>query len=222
MKNRRVSNLLIAAALLLSAVLQGCGQQPNAKTQSDNSPAVTAQKTESPAPAAIHVDPAKTAESEQFLTEGLRNYEAYEYTKAVTAFDKAIAANPENYKVYTAKGIALCFEEQYQAGMALIQKTLAMRPDYVPAFYDMAMAYKLQGRYDESLLWFEKTIQGDPENTWSYYGISTIYADRGNIKESLRYLEKAIRLDSAVKAVASEQDHFARMRNLPEFQALVR
>ena len=86
----------------------------------------------------------------------------------------------------------------------------------------MAMAYKLQHDYDQSLYWFEKTIQGDPQNTWSYYGISTIYADRGNKEASLSYLKKAIDLDLGVKEVAKEQDHFAQMRNLPEFQALVR
>lgn len=224
MKNRPAKKMLIAAVIILLLLLQGCGQQPNAKTQPANPKAATGQKTDGAqlVPAVPRIDPAKVAESDKFLTEGLKYYEVYEYRKAVTAFDNAIAANPENYKVYTAKGIALCFAEDYQAGMALIQKTLAMKPDYVPAFYDMAMAYKLQHRYDESLYWFQKTIQGDPQNTWSYYGISTIYADRGDTQESLRYLKKAIALDPAVKAVANEQDHFAKMHSLPEFQALVR
>jgi len=174
-----------------------------------------------PVPAAPSIDPVKATESEKFFTQGLRLYEQYNYQEAVANYDKAIAANPANYKVYTAKGIALCFEDDYVSGMALIQKTLAMNPDFVPAFYDMAMAYKLQHDYDHSLYWFEKTIQGDPQNTWSYYGISTIYADRGNTQESLHYLKKAIDLDQGVKAVAQEQAHFAKMRNLPEFQALV-
>jgi tetratricopeptide (TPR) repeat protein len=167
------------------------------------------------------VEPAKEAESEKYFQLGLKAYEQYKYQEAASNYDKAIAANPANYKVYTAKGIDLCFEEDYQGGMALIQKTLAMNPDYVPAFYDMAMAYKLQHQYDQSLYWFQRTIQGDPQNTWSYYGIATIYADRGNTIESLKYLKKAIDLDPGVKAVAREQAHFDQMRNLPEFQALV-
>ena len=83
-------------------------------------------------------------------------------------------------------------------------------------------AYKLQNSYDKSLYWFEKTIQGDPKNTWSYYGIATIYADQENTQESLKYLKKAIELDQVVKAVAQQQSHFAQMRKMPEFQALVR
>lgn len=168
------------------------------------------------------VDPIKAAESDQFYEQGLKLYQQYKYQEAVTAFDKAIASNPDNFKIYTAKGITVCFQGNYQAGKALIEKTLAMKPDYVPAFYDMAMACKLQHDYANSLLWFQKTIEGDPRNTWSYYGISTIYADQGNTKESLSYLQKAIAIDPGVKAVAKQQSHFAKMRNLPEFQELVR
>jgi tetratricopeptide (TPR) repeat protein len=193
---------IIIVSIALLVILQGCSSQP--------------------LPAAPSTDLVKTAESDRFFDQGLKLYEQYNYQEAVANFDQAIAANPANFKVYTAKGIALCFEGDYKGGMALIQKTLDMKPDYVPAFYDMAMAYKLQERYDQSLYWFEKTIQGDPENTWSYYGIATIYADRGNTHESLKYLKKAIELDQTVKAVAQQQSHFDQMRTMPEFQALVR
>lgn len=202
--------LVLVGALLL---LPGCGQKPVPETKSQST---------QPLPAAPQLDPAKAAESEHFFEQGLKLYEQYHYEEAAASFDKAIAADPANYKVYTAKGIALCFDGDYAGGIALIQKTLDMKPGYVPALYDMAMAYKLQNQLDQSLIWFEKTIQGDPQNTWSYYGIATIYADKGKTQEALKYLEKAIKLDPKVKAVAKEQDHFAKMRKLPEFQALVR
>ena len=209
-------------SICLLVFLQGCSSKPGPETktvwQGNSANPETAQTS----PAKPAVDPAKAAEAEKFFAQGLKHYEQYDYQKAIANFDKAIAANPANFKVYTAKGIAMCFEEDYKGGIALIQKTLDMKPDYVPAFYDMAMAYKLQHDYDQSLYWFEKTIQGDPQNTWSYYGISTIYADRGNRQEALKYLKKAVELDKSVKEVAREQAHFDQMRSLPEFQALVR
>ena len=207
-------------SIVLLVCLQGCGP----KTESEQKPpekSGTALNGQNLQPAAPKTDPAKAA-AEEFFNQGVKLYQEYDYPKAIASFDKAIAADPANYKVYTAKGIALCFEGDYKGGMALIQKTLDMNPGYVPAFYDLAMAYKLQNNYDQSLYWFEKTIQGDPRNTWSYYGIATIYADRGNTRESLNYLKKAIDLDQGVKEVAREQSHFAKMRNLPEFQALTR
>jgi len=170
----------------------------------------------------LEMDPGKAAESEQYYQQGLKLYQQYKYQEAVNVFDKAIIADPDNYKVYAAQGIAICFQGNYKAGMALIEKSLSMQPDYIPAFYNMAMAYKLQHDYDQSLVWFQKTIEGDPRNTWSYYGIATIYADRADTKNSLLYLQKAIDIDPSVKAVAKQQAHFNKMRNLPEFQSLVK
>jgi len=221
MRNLRGKTVLIALMLLL-LIVPGCSLKSASETKPPEKTAGQNAESAKSAPAAPAIDPAKAAESEKFLAQGLKLYEAYNYQGAIASFDKAIAANPANFKVYAAKGIALCFEGDYRGGMALIQKTLAMDPNYVPAFYDMAMAYKLQGDYDQSLYWFEKTIQGDPKNTWSYYGIATIYADRENTEEALKYLKKAIELDPIVKEVAKRQDHWARMRNLPEFRALVR
>lgn len=212
---------IVSIALLISSL--GCSLKTGPETKSPEkfNTAQTTEKIQS-LPASPKIDAVKSAESEKFFDQGLQLYEQYNYRDAITSFDKAIAANPANFKFYTAKGIALCFEGDYKGGMALIQKTLDMHPDYVPAFYDMAMAYKLQNAYDSSLYWFEKTIRGDPQNTWSYYGIATIYADRGNTQESLKYLKQAIDLDPAVKEVALEQAHFAGMRSMPEFQALVK
>jgi tetratricopeptide (TPR) repeat protein len=219
MKNNFMKIMIIMVSIIMAMSLLGC----NLKNQSEiKPPEVRETESSKVPPAASRIDPVKVAESEKFYDRGLKCYEQYNYQEAIANFDKAILASPDNYKVYTAKGIALCFEGEYKAGMELIQKTLDMSPDYVPAFYDMAMGYKLQEDYDKSLYWFERTIQGDPQNTWSYYGISTIYADRGNVQASLEYLRKAIALNQEVKAVAQQQAHFAQMRKLPEFQNLVR
>ncbi len=212
--NAITAKIIVIAAAALLAGLTGCAPQA--------APAAPPEQPVAHKAAAPAVDPAKAAAAEKFFASGRKHYEQYDYRAAVADYDRAIAADPANHKIYTAKGIALCFEGDYQGGMALIRKTLDMRPDYVPARYDMAMAYKLQDDLDNSLLWFEKTLQGDPSSTWSYYGIATIHADRGNPQESLKYLKKAVALDQSVKEVARRQDHFARMRALPEFQALVR
>lgn len=215
------SKIMIVASILLLASLPGCSLNNGSATKLiEKSNTVQSAESARPLPTVPKIDPVREAESEKFFEQGLKLYEQSDYPKAVVAFEQAIAANPANYKVYTAKGIALCFEGEYQSGMAQIQKTLDMNPGYIPAFYDMAMAYKLQNNYDQSLYWFEKTIQGDPKNTWSYYGIATIHADRGNTQESLKYLRRAIELDATVKSVAQQQSHFDQMRNIPEFQAL--
>ena len=86
----------------------------------------------------------------------------------------------------------------------------------------MAMAQKLGGHYDASISYFEKVLAVDPHNTWSYYGIATNYADKKDKAKALAYLSKALALDrEAVRGEALTQDHFAWMREDPEFRRLV-
>ncbi len=214
----RSNPIIIMALIVLFVALPGCSLHTGSKTKSFKQGAESPQQITSVSSKC----PVDGAKSEELFNQGLKLYEQYNYQQAIVKFDRAIAANPANFKIYTAKGIALCFAGDYNNGMALIQKTLDLKPGYVPALYDMAMAYKLQDNYNKSLYWFKKVIQGDPNNTWSYYGIATIYADMGNTQESLNYLEKAIKLDPIVKTVAQQQSHFDQMRNMTEFKALVR
>lgn len=210
-----------AGILLLALVLAGCSRAEAPKMAASEAGTGSVQTEHQSSPKAA-VDPLKTDESDKYFSRGLGQYEEGQYPEAVRSFDQAIALDPNNYKVYTAKGIALCFAGDHQLGVALIQKTLEMQPDYLPACYDMAIACKLQKSYDQSLYWFGRTIQGDPSNTWSYYGIATIYADRGEYSNALEYLRKAIELDQSVREVAIRQSHFDGMRKLAEFQALVK
>lgn len=197
--------IAMAAASLLGT---GCGNTPP--------PAATTSAATSEAPAATISEA-----SETYCAEGLRFYQAFDYDKAIAAYDKAIAADGNNYKAYSGKGVAQCMSGNAQ-GIKLIQKALQMKPDYVPAFYDLALAYKLQHDYDHSIQWFQKVIEKEPDNTWSYYGIATIYGDQGNAREATAYLKKAIALDGEnVKAAARSQAHFDSIRNTPEFQKLV-
>jgi tetratricopeptide (TPR) repeat protein len=61
----------------------------------------------------------------------------------------------------------------------------------------------------------------DPNNAWSYYGISTIYADTNQVDLSIEYLKKAIALNPACKTEAKTEYHYDRMRDNPQFMALV-
>lgn len=210
----------IAALCLISSLflLGGCDNKAETAPTQKVPPLSTAATDNSKI---IQHEP--TVQSALYFKDGLALYQKFQLTEAIADYDKAIKADPENYMVYTAKGIALCFNGDYPQGMALIQKTLDMRADYVPAFYDMAMAYKLQHQYDQSLTWFHRVIVADEDNTWSYYGIATIYADQGNSDEALCYLRKAVALGGEdVKAAARTQDHFEQMRTMEPFQDLVR
>lgn len=160
-----------------------------------------------------------SAESEQFLTQGLAAYGKFQYDSAIALYDKALSA----------KGIALAMKgngsnlNDVENGISLIRSALEMNPQYVPTYYDLALALKIHGDGDEAIKWFQKVIDKEPNNTWSYYGIATIYGDRGDVDKAVPYLRKALELDpEQVRQAAQTQSHFDKIRSHADFKALFR
>ncbi len=143
------------------------------------------------------------------------------YKQAITEADQSLAKNPNNAGAYSIRGFAIALNGDIEKGLADTKKSYELDPNDVANYYNMAMVYKLGGQLNESKQWFEKVLNKDPNNTWSIYGIATIYADQGDDAKALEWLAAAIKIDSSVKAVAAEQDHFERFHGNPTFESLV-
>ena len=146
---------------------------------------------------------------------------AGDYAKTIEEATASIKDNTNSSEAYSVRGFATALHGDTAKGLADTKKAYDLDPNNVANFYNMAMVYKLQGQLNESKQWFEKVLEKDPSNTWSVYGIATIYADQGDDTKALDWLEKAINIDSSVKAVAAEQDHFERFHNNARFKTLV-
>lgn len=161
------------------------------------------------------------ASIEKLCEIAFKYYSNTDYDNAIRVCDQIIAQAPQTYTAYNIKGVALCFEHKFSEGMPLIQKALQIKPDDAYSRFNMAMGYKLQKDYGNALKWFNNALAVKPNDAWTYYGISTIYADQGQVSQSLQYLKKAVELDASVKPVAKRQDHFAKMRENPDFIRIV-
>ena len=203
---------VFALAVALGFFFAGCGKEEAPKA----APAEPAVTTSAPAVPVIAED------SERIFQKALAVYGEGNRATALALSKEALEKDAKNYKAYSLCGIIEAFEENPEQGIASISKALTIHPGYTQAFFDMAMAQKLGGHYDASISYFEKVLAVDPHNTWSYYGIATNYADKKDKAKALAYLSKALALDrEAVRGEALTQDHFAWMREDPEFRRLV-
>ena len=204
----------ILLATLLGLGLTGCGTEekvlepaaPKAEVVSEAKPQV----------------PVIDAKSEALYHQAAQAYGKGNQTEALQLANQALAADQNNYKAYSLKGIILAFAGSPEEGIAAVQKSLEIDPSYTQAYFDMAMAQKLGKHYDESIFYFQKVLDVDPKNTWSYYGIATNYADKREKAHALEYLQKAMALDpDHVRPEAVSQDHFTWLRQDPEFKKIV-
>jgi tetratricopeptide (TPR) repeat protein len=169
-------------------------------------------------------DAQKIAESEKQLEakyqEGYNAFASKEYSTAIQIEDEIIQKNPTFYKAYNVKGIAQCFSNNFEGGMANIDKSLQLKPDYGYALFNKGLAYELYGHYDDAIKWYNKDLEVE-EYVWSYYGISSIYGRRGDVANTVKYLKLALDIDPVVKDVAKTEKDFNNVRNSKEFQALI-
>lgn len=204
----------ILLATLLGLGLTGCGTENKA-------PELAAPQTETSVKTKPQV-PEIAEKSETLYHQAAQAYGKGNQTEGLQLANQALAADTNNYKAYSLKGIILAFNGSPEDGIASVQKALELNPTYTQAFFDMAMAQKLGKHYDESIFYFQKVLVVDSKNTWSYYGIATNYADKRDKAHALEYLQKAMALDpDHVRPEAVSQDHFTWLRQDPDFQRVV-
>ena len=209
---------------LLITALTGCGLNQNTSSNNGNG-----NKTESnPIRTATVIssskkcaDNRKAVKQDDHLITAKQALSAGEYTKAIEEANVSIKDNANNAEAYSVRGFATALNGDAAKGLTDTKKAYDLDPNNVANYYNMAMVYKLQGQLNDSKQWFTKVLEKDPSNTWSVYGIATIYADQGDDTKALDWLEKAIKIDSSVKSVAAEQDHFERFHNNRRFKTLV-
>jgi len=152
--------------------------------------------------------------------EGYKAFFKDQYTTAINLENEVIEQDPDFYKAYNLKGIALCYSGDFKNGMANIDKSLSMKPDFGYALFNKGLAYELFGYYDKALLWYNKDLQIE-NYVWSYYGISSIYGRWGDVSNTIKYLKIAIKLEPGIKEMAKTEKDFNNVRNYEEFQALI-
>lgn len=129
------------------------------------------------------------------------------YKEAVQLADEVLAEDNNNYRAYTIKGIALCYDRKSN-GFEEIEKALDINPSYCYAMYNMALAYELSFDYDNALQWYEKILSSGKEDdlkALSNYGIAIIHARKGDKAKASEYLKAAVSLDDKLAEMAKKE-----------------
>ncbi|MCY6354678.1 tetratricopeptide repeat protein [Clostridium sp. ZS2-4] len=154
---------------------------------------------------------------EEKYKKGYDAFHSKKYEEAIKIENEVIAEDKNFYKAYSIKGIALCFDGNYEEGMKAIDKALEINSGYGYGRFNKALAYELYRYYDEALIWYDKALEVE-NYIWSYYGKASIYGRRGDIENTVKYLKIAIDMDASVKNLAKEERDFNNVRESKEFK----
>ena len=162
----------------------------------------------------------KNKKLEEKYNAGYKAFFDKKYEEAIKIEDEVINEDNKFYKAYNVKGIALCFNGDFNEGMKNIDKALEIKPDYGYGRFNKALAYELNGKYEEALQWYDKDLQVE-NYIWSYYGKASIYGRRGDVENAVKNLKIAISMDKSIKEEAKAESDFDPIRKSKEFIDLV-
>ncbi|MCH5138523.1 hypothetical protein JMF89_15130 [Clostridiaceae bacterium UIB06] len=153
--------------------------------------------------------------------ESTKSFGDKKYQDTINIADSIINEDPNFYKAYNIKGIALCYSNNYDEGMKNIDKALELKPNFGYARFNKALAYELHGAYDQSLQWYDKALEVE-NYIWSYYGKASIYGRRGDVENTIKYLKTAVDMSPDIKGIAREEEDFNPVKDSKEFQDLIK
>lgn len=153
----------------------------------------------------------KAIEVREKSQEELRNetidYETYEkgcneaINQALSVFDKAIAANPENPNFHYQRGLTMVkWSKNDTDAHAYFDKAIELNPAYGDAYYQKGLLFKGSWRDEEAIEQFDKTILFKPDFGDAYYHRGTLrgwsYSDNLEIRHAIADYKNAINFSS--------------------------
>lgn len=169
----------------------------------------------------VKVEQEKNNGLEEKYNKGYKAFFNKKYEEAIKIENEVIKEDSKFYKAYNIKGIALCFNGNFNEGMKNIDKALEIKPDYGYARFNKALAYELYEKYEEALKWYDKNLEVE-NYIWSYYGKASIYGRRGQVEKAVENLKIAISMDKSIKEEVRKEKDFDPIRENKEFKNLIK
>ena len=141
---------------------------------------------------AVIIDYTKTAE--YWFNLGYYYAEAGLYDKAIEAFTKVIALDPNYAKAYASRGLAY-HNKEYDRAIEDYNKAIQLDPNYAYAYVGRGLAYSKKDQYDRAIEDYNKAIQLDPNLALAYASRGLAYGDKDQHNRAIEDFNRTIALD---------------------------
>jgi Flp pilus assembly protein TadD len=111
-------------------------------------------------------------------TLGVLKRHEFRLSEAITAFEKAMASNPQNARACKNLGQALCDSNQDDLALPWFRKLAELRPTDSTALYLLGTALMSLGELEAATNSFRRTTEMDPANGYAWQHIAQIDASQ--------------------------------------------
>ncbi len=135
---------------------------------------------------------------------GRQALEQKEYPRAIEAFRKAIAADPNDYAAHFNLGFAYTMAGQDENAAAEYQKTLELHPGVYEAQVNLANSLFRLNRFSEASAAYRAALQLKPDTPAAESGLGRSLARQNNFAEAEPHYRKAAARDPSYKSYLLE------------------
>lgn len=143
--------------------------------------------------------PLASAQPADDAAAGRQALDQKDYPGAIAAFQKAIAADPNNYAAHFNLGFAYSMAGQDENAAAEYQKTLELHPGVYEAQVNLANSLFRLNRFSDAAAAYRAALQLKPDTAAAESGLGRSLARENNFAEAEPHYRKAAALDPSYK-----------------------
>ena len=113
-----------------------------------------------------------------------------EYTKALTAFDRALELDPEAVDIHNKKGYIYLGMGEYEKAVQSFQRYAFYAPDQANPHDSLGEAYFYTGRFEEATKEFLRALEIDPGFIWAGVHLADVLGVTGQLERAHRVLDE--------------------------------
>lgn len=140
-------------------------------------------------------DEERLLQAHEWVKKGYDYYANTEYDKAIEAFTKAIALDPNLADAYRNRGNIYTEKGQYDRAIENYNMAVVLDPNFAPAYTHRGFAYGNKGLYDRAIEDFNKAIALNPNNGYAYSCRGVAYNGKKQYNMAIEDYNKAIALE---------------------------
>ncbi len=134
--------------------------------------------------------PPKIGDNPDFK-EGMKYFEAGNFTAAIESFQKAVDKFPEN--IEANYNLAICYLrlEKVDEAINLLEKLVNLRHDLPEVYLALGESYFKKGDVEKALASFKQALDLQPDNYRVYYDLGIIYYKNDQMEQAIASFKQA-------------------------------
>jgi|WetSurMetagenome_2_1015567.scaffolds.fasta_scaffold01381_4 tetratricopeptide (TPR) repeat protein len=112
---------------------------------------------------------ASSADAANLVAQGDSLMKTKNYSEAISAYDKAISVDRNNFKAWNGKADALNRDGKFTEALTASDTALAIEPSSAPGWINRGYILYNLGRYDDELKAYETAVSFEPDNAEAWF-----------------------------------------------------